>query len=229
MVLTLMASLASLTPAHAGETPTLGGFGYVLQGVEFTSVVGLGGPLENSLGEGAAPGLAAWQFGGGGKVLAWNFLVGGKGYGIIRPEVSTGAGSARFGGGGGGLELGYAAVNRDGWLVYPYAGVSGLALNMELDNEVKLPLEFGDFEIGEESSEGFSSSYVAFEYGLGFQRLLQDSGGGWLLGAEIGLLLTVDNTPWISESGGEVGDVISPEVSGVYVRTTMGGGGFVAR
>jgi len=226
----LTALLLLLTPvAHADGVPTLGGFGYVLQGVEFTSVVGLGGPLEHALGEGSAPGLAAWQFGGGGKVLAWNFLVGGKGYGLIRPETSTAVGSARFGGGGGGLELGYAAVNRDGWLVYPYAGVSGLALNMELDNEVEVPIEFGDFEIGAELSEGFSSSYVVAEYGLGFQRLLHDGGGGWHLGAEMGLMLTVDSAPWEAESGGEVGDTISPEVSGVYFRTTMGGGGFVVR
>lgn len=219
-----------IAPVHA-QTPYLGGFGYALNGMTFSSVVGLGGPLEHALGDGAAPGLLEWQFGGGGKVLAWNFLIGGKGYGTLRPEAHTPIGAVAYGGGGGGLELGYAVVNRQRWLLYPYIGVGGYSLGMRVHNHTELDLQIGDADVAGGESVAFDSSYVMAEWGLGFQRLLFTEGatGGWQLGAEVGFTLTTSSEAWITVGGGEVSGMNRPEIAGGFLRMTIGGGGYFYR
>ncbi len=169
------------------------------------------------------------QFGGGGKLLiAGTLLVGGKGMGwSVMADQSQGA-NVLITGGGGGLDIGYAAYNNDFNLLYPYFGLGGYSLTIEMKNALATQaIEFGAARVAPDDTDAFSAGFFTFDFGVGYQRLLFFGSGGFVLGAEGGFLIPILPGAWKDEDGNEVGGLERLGVSGGYLRITVGGGGFI--
>ena len=155
--------------------PRWGGLGYMQLGTFIGPVGDIGRSLraEGSLGPGATSPEFAYTIGGGGRSLLLSRLViGGKGFGIFAPRVGSEAGTASFNGGGGGLELGIAAVNRKKWLFIPYVGGGGAGLGVDVTNDGTTPLAIGDDEpIPSGGRRRYESGFGYLEFGAGTHRL----------------------------------------------------------
>lgn len=224
-----MATASTACPHPPAEW---GGFGHAFFGGMLNSY----GNFENEmaqprvLGSDFTMSTVAPQFGGGGWVmLAGTFMVGGRGMGFVVDAANTQGASVALSGGGGGLTLGYAAINQDSNLLYPYFGFGGYGFSIEMTNKLaSQSIAFGSEAVLADATQTFETGFFAFEFGVGFQRLLFFGDGGFTVGAEGGLLVPVGQDNWRVE--GEDIDVSGLEdfgISGGYLRVTLGGGGFI--
>lgn len=219
--------------APPGElTPTFGGLGFMSVGVMVGPIGDIGSGLSNefALGAGATSPEFAYTIGGGGRMLAFQRLVlGGKGFGLFAPQFGGINGTAKLGGGGGGLELGFAAVNTRKWLFFPYFGVGGFGLGLDVRNESDSAIVFGDADaIRPGESDTYSSGFVYIEVGAGIHRLLLIEDGGFAVGFDIGGIFSAAPTRWVSDNQ-DIRGVDRPRLSGAYLRLTLGGGSFLMR
>jgi hypothetical protein len=229
--------LVSSSAARA-ESAAWGGFGQGSIGF----VAGSFGDLEDEL---AAPTALGEDFtlsplgitlGGGGRmILAKYFLIGGGGRGVFHPTAAGSRGSARLVGGGGGLLVGGVVINDDGWLLYPYAGISGYGFTLKvrnsfppIDNSSSDDVVLGDKRIAPRSADDLATGFATFDLGIGGSRLLFDSstGGGWIVGADLGFTTAFVNGGWTDEAGEDVAGLADLKLTGFFFRLNLGGGGF---
>jgi len=206
-----------------------GGLGFMQLGTHIGPVADVAGTLRapDALGERATGPGFGYSVGGGGRAVALRRLVlGGRGFGTFAPRVGGERGSASFTGGGGGLELGVAAVNRDHWLLIPYVGGGGGGITMQVSNDSDGELFVADDEaIPSGGQRTYDAGFAYLEFGVGAHRLLFFGGGGLALGVDVGGMFTVASTPW-SAGGRELEGVGRGRFSGGFLRLTIGGGGF---
>ena len=195
IVVTLLISCALLmpTPAEASEwgdeaevqigDPAWGGFGYFSPGVFLGVVESVEQTLESEsvLGPPAGIGVAGWTIGGGGwGLMAEHFLLGGRGFGMFYPNASTNRGSATVTGGGGSFDIGYAVINQDQWLLFPFLGAGGADFTVQITNDSSNPMSLGAAdEIPVAESRSFDFGFWTVEAGVGLQRLLHGGLGGF--------------------------------------------------
>lgn len=239
------ASAANHVNAHDGDhqakdddekpperVPTYGGLGFMSFGVMAGPIGDITNGLadEFALGAGAKSPEFAYTIGGGGRMLAFQrLIVGGKGFGLFAPQVGGVNGTAKLGGGGGGLELGFAAVSSRKWLFFPYFGVGGFGLGLDVRNESGSAIVFGDADpIRPGESDTYSSGFVYIEVGAGIHRLLLVQDGGFAVGFDVGGMFSAAPTRWSSDNQ-DLRGVDRPRLSGAYLRLTLGGGGFLMR
>ena len=155
-------------------------------------------------------------------------MLGGKGMGWFVPASSPDTAEVQVQGGGGGFSIGYAALNRDYFLLYPYVGASGYGIDVAVTNTSGRDMTIGDHALPAGESQTYRSGFWAAEFGVGFQRLLFFGTGGFLVGGEAGLITTIAGGDWhlgdseVHNTGlGKLG------FSGGFVRLTLGGGGFI--
>jgi hypothetical protein len=229
-------AVAAITGEAAAKPPAeWGGFGYATVG----GLVGDWSRLESDFNGPDALGPAVdvspltLQVGGGGKALLgqW-FLLGGKGMGwFVGGERRDDAELSLYGGGGG-LDFGVAVYNRHLTLFYPYIGVGGYALSIEVANARESAFRVGSAAVGPGQSQVFTTGFFTADFGLGIQRMMffgrRDdlSDGGMLAGFEGGLLVPLVKGALSDEAGQRVAGVGDFGISGVYLRLTLGGGAF---
>lgn len=173
-----------------------------------------------------SPGFG-YSVGGGGRALMLRrLMVGGRGFGVFSSRVGGDRGFATVGGGGGGLELGIAALNRDAWLLIPYVGGGAGGVTLDVSNDSDAPLAIGDDEpIPAGGQRSYEAGFGYVEFGLAAHRLLFFDSGGFALGVDIGGLVSVSPSKW-STSSREVEGIDSARLSGGFVRFSIAGGGF---
>lgn len=225
----LAAVLAVPSTARAEERPSRwGGYGHGFAGVLLGDLGGQGYGLAAStaLGDGAGPSSFAGMLGGGGRARLGRYLMlGGRGFAVIAPPKQGIHGSARFLGGGGGLDAAFVAYDDDRWLVYPYLGVLGLGVELDVDSSSPAPRRIGDARIEPEARVQLESGFAMIELGAGAQRIVfGDPSGGVMVGMELGFLYSVRVSPWQID-GVEVQGLGGPSLNGGYLRLTVGGGG----
>lgn len=207
----------------------LGGLGYMQLGTHIGPVGDVEGALTpaSALGDRATSPGFGYTIGGGGRLLLMRRLViGGRGFGVLSGRVGGDRGSASVTGGGGGLELGVAAVNRDSWLLIPYVGGGGGGLTLEVSNESGAPLTIADDEsIPSGGSRTYDAGFAYMEFGLATHRLLFFGEGGFALGFDVGATISVAPSAWTT-SGRDIGGIDRARLSGGFLRLTLGGGGF---
>lgn len=225
---TALAALVLFAASPALATPRWGGFGQMHQGTlvgSFGMVSGLDGP--EALGPDGEVGGFGLTFGGGGRALLFGrLLIGGKGFGILMPDTYTERGVASAGGGGGGLDVGWAFVNDGRYLMYPIIGVGGLGFDVDVANDSATDITIGDVVIAPGRRAHFSTGVLYAEIGAGMQQLLFDVGGGFILGGEVGLLVSVAGSKVEDAAERNVPGVDPASLLGWYTRLTIGGGGF---
>lgn len=207
----------------------LGGLGYMQLGTHIGPVGDVEAALtpDAALGERATSPGFGYTVGGGGRTLILRCLViGGRGFGVFSARVGGDRGSANITGGGGGLELGVAAVNRDSWLFIPYVGGSAGGLTLEVSSEAEGAVTIADDQpIPGQGSRTYDTGFGDVEFGLATHRLLFFGEGGFALGFDIGATVSVAPSPW-STGGQDIDGVERGRLSGGFLRLTIGGGGF---
>ena len=145
---------------------------------------------------------------------------------MFTPRVGGPRGHATVGSGGGGFELGVAAVNRNAWLLIPYLGAGGGGVTLDVTNTSNTTLTIGDDEpLPAEGRRSYSAGFAYVELGLAAHRLLFRGPGGFAVGVDAGALVSVVSSPWNNDAGG-VDGISRPRITGGFLRLTLGGGGF---
>ncbi len=220
-------SPSTSTSPKRERRPKHGGLGFATGGVIAGPIGDLEDALTDTLGPGARSPEFAYTVGGGGRMLLFHRLVvGGKGFGLFPPEVGGPRGTARVGGGGGGLELGFAAVNRPKLLFFPYFGVGGFGLGLELRNTSQEAIQLGNAApLLPDEERDYAAGFVYLEVGAGLHRLIFFGDGGLLVGFNVGGIFSVAPSRW-ADGGDPIEGVDEPRLSGAYLQLTIGGGGF---
>ncbi|MCA9587648.1 MAG: hypothetical protein KC657_20115 [Myxococcales bacterium] len=180
-----------------------------------------------ALGPGFERGDTAFTVGGGGGALIGRRLwLGGKGYGFILPTESSDRGRARISGGGGGFELGIAAVNRPHALVIPYIGLGGLGTSVTVRNRTAAAMSLGGVPLlppGEDRT--LTGGFWTFDAGIRAFGLYFPGGGGWAAGLDLGVTTTVVPSSYELD-GASLSGVAPARMTAGYLRLMLGGGGF---
>jgi hypothetical protein len=228
-----LAILCVLLPGRADAQLPIehGGYGYASPGLAVVDVSFLGVDLAKSFGldEGFPVSPLGFTLGGGGKALiASRWIVGGKGYLLLFTESTGGDGTVSMLGGGGGFDIGYAAIQERPWLVYPYQGVGGIGLTMDVSNGGARDVKLGDSTIIRSGETGtFDTGSITVELGVGMQRLFFEENGGFIVGGELGVMLTPAEMTWQDGRERDLAGVHPSRLLGVFVRIDLGGGGFL--
>jgi hypothetical protein len=206
-----------------------GGLGYASVGFMHGSFHFLDEALRDpaALGPGYERSDTAFTFGGGGGALIGRRLwVGGKGFGFILPTESSDRGRARINGGGGGFELGLAAINRPHAIVIPYIGVGGLATSVTVRNRTAAAMSVGGVPLlppGEDRT--FSSGFWTLDAGIRAFGVYFPGGGGWAAGVDLGITTALAPNSFELD-GNPLSGVAPARMTAGYLRLMLGGGGF---
>lgn len=180
------------------------------------------------LGQGYARSDTALAFGGGGGALIGHRLwLGGKGFGFVLPTESSDRGSARVRGGGGGFELGVAALNRPRALVIPYLGLGGMGTSVDVRNRSATPVSVGAIAIAPGESRTFDAGVWTVDAGVRAFGLYFPGNGGFTAGLDLGFMTSLAPSSF-ETSGATLGSVTPARLSAGYLRLVFGGGGFFA-
>jgi hypothetical protein len=217
---------------HDGKRrPFIGGLGYASIGLMTGDFSAMQKTLEspNLLGIGYGPAASSLVFGGGGGGL-WNRLwIGGKGFGHSTAMASSDRGSASLSGGGGGFEIGYAAVASEEWLVVPFFGLGRFGYTLTIKNASSAPLNVYSGEtVPVGGQREYSAGFFTGEVGIRASRLLLLGDGGFMVGAELGYTASLQRTAW-EETSTNTTAPESAELRAAYFRLVIGGGGFSFR
>lgn len=163
----------------------------------------------------------------GGGFLIGPVWVGAKGAALVLDSPNSSHGNAKIFGGSGGLEVGYAVVASERWLVVPYFGAGRFQYTVDVTNSgtAPLPLYAGE-NVLRGNTASFTAGFFTGELGVRVNRLLFLGGGraGLTIGAELGYLTSLQRAAWESGSGTTAPE--SAELRGGYFRLLIGGGGF---
>lgn len=230
LALTLFApSVAQANDKSPIRRARSGGLGFLQLGTHIGPVGGVRSALRapDGLGAGATSPEFGYTVGGGGRALLWRRLViGGRGFGTFSPRVGGANGRATFAGGGGGLELGVAAVSRSAWLLIPYVGGGAGGVHMDVANTSTDAIVIADDEaIPPEGTRSYDAGFGYIELGLAAHRLLFWNTGGFAVGVDAGAMVTIASSPWSTDAQ-TVDGLSRARLSGGFLRLTLGGGGF---
>jgi hypothetical protein len=174
-------------------------------------------------------------FGGGLHVLfAKRVILGFQAQGFYYHTAEDSIGQARINSSLFSGMIGYAAINRPRWLLYPYVGIGGGSYQMFLKNYSASTIYFGDNgaadrdfinNINRTSRRTFTASHFDMEVGVSTRHFLMER-GHVMLGVDMGAYFRVAGSNWGASNGTEVANVSAPNISGGYLRFSIGGGIF---
>ena len=125
------------------------------------------------------------------------------------------------------VDLGFAVVNQDGWLVYPAVGFGLNAYTMKIKNKTDNSLYFGDNKLYPDTQTDFRAGFPMLEAKVGVNKLLKDM-GRILIGLDVGVQFNVASGDWMNTETNEiVNDIDQTGFTGVFVNLTIGGGKFL--
>jgi len=126
-----------------------------------------------------------------------------------------------------GGNIGYAIINKNQWLLYPYVGFWAGKAKLRLSNFNNDSISFGDkLWIQRSDFREFEATGNVIELGLG-GRYLKSKKGGIMVGAELGFYMNSGKSDWTNlKTNTTVSSVEKLGITGVYLRFTLGGGFF---
>lgn len=204
------------------KTKISGGLGYFIPGYVLKEHTMLNDYLRSDIFE--DNGIT---IGGGGQIVVRNFVIGGEGHGTLTQEGTFGTQTAKLRSGWGTFNLGYVVWSKRGFMLYPRVGVGGYNNRLTLmsntgPNTVDQTV-IGIYPGTELVQKGvLLSGDIGFSWMPGFD---ETSGAGLVLGLNIGYNYAATSGDWYAYDNVLTGGpVVDP--SGVFVRLTIGGGGW---
>lgn len=132
--------------------------------------------------------------------------------GLVRPYA------LHYGG-----QIGFAAINKNLWLFYPYVGYQVGTYEVRYTNYFTEPIFFGtNQELRPLEKRTFSSSLGLVEVGLGLRRWKRGEGVTLVWGADLGGVFSPSKGSWKPSEGPDPQGVNPPQLSGGYLRFSLG-------
>jgi opacity protein-like surface antigen len=210
-------------------------------GAAFFQIGGMRGEYDELSDELIAAGFEAPRrnsitLGGGGYRLYRNFLVGGEGHAVLSQSQSTTTGrQTGLNAGYGMLNIGYAMLRTERWIIYPLGGVGGGALQVDLRdrNGTGLGPDVNDptweevmADPGHRSRLNRVGLVTSVGMGIDFVARSPRSGstGGFLVGVRAGYLFNPASGNWRLYDE-EVTGGPEARLAGPFFKVSFGGGG----
>lgn len=205
-----------------------GGGGYFMFGQSILNIENFNAALRNNGYNTISDSFVS--FGGGGKAVINNIVIGGEGHGLVGKEEDIGNGyKASISGGYGFFNMGYVVFNIEDLHIYPLLGIGGGGISVKI-SEISLP-SFSDIlnnpKRGVELSTGglILSLSLCTEYLLSLgDRGYSNKKGGILLGLRLGYTWSA-NYNWTLD-GSNIPGAPNVGINGYFVRFSLGFGGF---
>jgi hypothetical protein len=207
-----------------------GGFGYGGVGFSYGKITNLEETLQDNdlICTYCNTPQFAWNIGGGGYGLfAKRFVLEGKLYGQIYEITESESTEIKTTGGNAFLNLGYALVNKDGWLLYPAVGFGVSGHTMKIRNKTDESLNFGDARLYPDTQTDFMMGVPMVEVKIGLNKMLNKM-GRVAVGLDLGVHFNVAEGEWKNaETGDVVGELDKTGVNAFFLNLTIGGGKFM--
>lgn len=125
-----------------------------------------------------------------------------------------------------GGQLGFAAVNKNTWLFYPYAGYYIGRAEMRYTNYFTEPIRFGlTQELRPLEKETYKTDLGLAELGLGLRRFKRADGITYLWGADLGAQFAPSKGAWkLTTNDLPVLGVNPVQLTAIYLRFSLGFG-----
>lgn len=124
-----------------------------------------------------------------------------------------------------GGQLGFAAINKNLWLFYPYVGYQVGTYEVRYTNYFTEPIYFGtNQELRPLDKRTFSSNLGLVEVGLGLRRFKRGEGVTLVWGADLGGVFAPSKGSWKASEGPDPAGVNPAQLSGGYLRFSLGFG-----
>ena len=125
-----------------------------------------------------------------------------------------------------GGQLGFAAVNKNTWLFYPYAGYYIGRAEMRYTNYFTEPIRFGlTQELRPLEKETYKTDLGLAELGLGLRRFKRADGITYLWGADLGAQFAPSKGAWKPTTNDLPVLGVNPvQVTAIYLRFSLGFG-----
>lgn len=165
--------------------------------------------------------------GGGGYGIIKNWVIGGEGFYFTRQTIGNTSRSASLNGSNGMFKLGYVILSKKGFYLYPVVGVGGGVFELQLKESDSIPT-FPDVAANPGRSAHLEANGLILDAGLGISFTPKGGvtgSGGPTLGLRAGYLFTPSDFTWKMD-GDKLSGGPALGMNGIYVRLTIGGGGF---
>lgn len=125
-----------------------------------------------------------------------------------------------------GGQLGFAAVNKNTWLFYPYAGYHIGSAELRYTNYFTEPIRFGlTQELRPLEKETYKADLGLVELGLGLRRFKRADGITYLWGADLGAQFSPSKGAWKPTNNDlPVLGVNAVQLTAIYLRFSLGFG-----
>ena len=205
-----------------------GGLGYFSPGVTFRMPNNLGLELNTLLRETQDYPQTGISLGGGGfMLLKGKYVISGGGFAILSPQVEGANSTVQIRSGGGGFNFGYVVKDDGKWLGFPHLGIGVMGMSMDVENFGNFLVNQGKFIIPPNESLSINSEIVYLDLGVNLFRFLITGGGnGPVVGVSVGYLQGLAGPPFETEEGFNLDNLSDPELSTIYFKINIGGGGF---
>lgn len=204
-----------------------GALGFVKIGLGFGAPDDLNNDLSNSFGQSASISSSSIQMGAGGFMLfSKRLLLGAEGFGLFHSTEEVGQYSARLTGGGGGLKVGFALLNNNTFLGFPYIGLGLGGNRVEIKNDADEAILFGETTVPEYFEERLRARYPILDLGISIFKIPHPDTDGLSIGGHIGYRTSLGQEPWEMDNGDNVIGAKEMSLSTFYIKLSIGGGGF---
>jgi len=226
--LLLMAFLASSVIAQNADHVNRGGLGFVKLGLGFGTPGDLNDDLATTFGQNADIKGNAIDIGAGGFLLfSKRILVGVEGFGYFHPKKDIGESSAKLTGGGGELKLGFALLNNNKFLGFPYLGLGFGGNRVEITNRDGDKRTFGtETNIPVNFEERLRAKYAILDLGISLFKIPAPDTDGISIGGHIGYRTSLGKDTWQMDNDDDVIGANDMGISTFYIKLSIGGGGF---
>jgi hypothetical protein len=203
----------------------MGGAGFFAIGITQFDLVDLNSTLSDAgYGEFGHNFLST---GGGGYGILKNWVIGGEGFYFTRQTVTDSNRTASINGSTGMFRLGYVILSKKGFYLYPMAGVGGGVFEMQLKQSDSIP-SFPAVATQPGRSAHLEANGLILDAGLGISFTPKGGvtgSGGPTFGIRAGYVFSPSDFTWKMDKDNLTGGP-SVGMNGLYVRLTIGGGGF---
>ncbi len=125
-----------------------------------------------------------------------------------------------------GGQLGFAAINKNTWLFYPYVGYSVGQAELRYTNYFTEPIRFGlTQELRPLEKETYKTDLALAEIGLGLRRFKRVQGLSYCWGADLGAQFSPSKGTWKPTSNTPPTSGVNPvQLTAIYLRFSLGFG-----
>lgn len=223
----LLFSLASITIAQNADYVNRGGLGFFKFGLGFGTPNDLNDDLSTTFGQNTSISGTSVQLGAGGFLLfSRRILVGSEGYGWFHSTKEVGPYAAKLTGRGGIIKLGYAVLNNNKFLAFPYLGF-GMGINrIEIQNDDETEVLFGETKVPPFFEERLRARYPILDFGVSLFKIPAPDTDGLSIGGHLGFRTALGKDTWQMDNDDDIIGANEMGLSTIYFKISIGGGGF---